>query len=231
MKSKLTISIVFILIANIVCGQSKEVQFLIDTTMEIMQQHSVNSNAVDWVKLKQKTFKDAAAITDAYQLGPTIRNLYKAINDYHGSFYYKDSTFRWNHNEPIVSHSIMNEWKKGAGIKTFILENNIGYLRIPGMQFSGKQDCDSKAQNLNDSLCFLLEKNIKGLIIDLRLNGGGAMYPMILGVQQLLNHGQIGSFQSKKNEKWYLSNNNFLLILLYLLVLYQNVILMPKTFL
>ena len=77
------------------------------------------------------------------------------------------------------------------------------------MQFSGRADCDLKAQNLNDSLCSLLSKNIKGLIIDLRLNGGGAMYPMILGVQQLLQHGQIGSFQSRKNEKWYLSKTDF----------------------
>lgn len=79
------------------------------------------------------------------------------------------------------------------------------------MPFSSKKDCDSKAQNLNDSLCFLLEKNIKGLIIDLRLNGGGAMYPMILGVQQLLKKGKVGSFQSKKNEKWYLSDSSFLI--------------------
>jgi hypothetical protein len=32
----------------------------------------------------------------------------------------------------------------------------------------------------------LLENNIKGLVIDLRLNGGGSISPMILGVEQLL---------------------------------------------
>lgn len=211
MKFKLTaqLAIFFILMINSACGQSKEVNFLIDTAIKIMQEHSVNSNAVDWNKLKQHVYSEATSDTSAYQLGPIIRELYKAVNDYHGTFYYKDSAFRWNYNEPKVSDSIMNEWKKGTSVKTLTLENNIGYLRIPGMPYSSKEDCNAKAQNLNDSLCSLLEKNIKGLIIDLRLNAGGAMYPMILGVEQLLKKGQVGSFQSKKNEKWYLRDSTF----------------------
>ena len=211
MKLKLTVllAISSVLVANTVFAQSGDVKFLIDTSIEIMRRHSVNSNAVNWNKLKRQALKEAANDTSAYRLGRAIQKLYKALNDYHGTFYYKDSVFRWSHNVPVVSDSIMNEWKKGASVKTFVLENNIGYLRVPGMQYSGKQDCDMKAQNLNDSLCLLLEKNIKGLIIDLRLNAGGAMFPMILGVQQLLKKGQVGSFQSKKNEKWYLSDSSF----------------------
>lgn len=196
-------------LSNTVYGQSQNVTALLDTTIQIMQRQAVNTKLVDWKKTRDQAFSSAKSITDPYQLGPVIRNLYKAIDDYHGVFYYKDSTFRWNHKETTVSDSIMREWKRGAGIKTAFLEDNIGYLRIPGMQFSGKQSSDSNAQKLNDSLCHLLKKNIKGLVIDLRLNGGGAMYPMILGVQQLLEKGQVGSFQSKKQEKWYLTETSF----------------------
>ena len=65
----------------------------------------------------------------------------------------------------------MNEWKKGAGIKTMILNNNIGYLRIPSMPVSSSEDFHKKAQKLNETLCSLLIKNIKGIILDLRLDG------------------------------------------------------------
>jgi C-terminal processing protease CtpA/Prc len=88
-------------------------------------------------------------------------------------------------------------------------DNNIGYLRIPSMPVSSKEDFYTKAQKLNDSLCTLLDKNIKGIILDLRLNGGGAMHPMILGLEQLLTQGYVGSFRVKKKEGWFIRDNVF----------------------
>jgi len=105
----------------------------------------------------------------------------------------------------------MNEWKKGVRIKTVMLGSSIGYLRIPSMPYPEKKDADRNAQMLNDSLCSLLERKAKGIILDLRLDGGGTMYPMILGVEQLLSQGQVGSFITNKGQNWYVKGNNFLL--------------------
>jgi carboxyl-terminal processing protease len=79
------------------------------------------------------------------------------------------------------------------------------------MSYAGKQKSDEDAQRLNDSLCYLLNKNAKGIIVDLRLNGGGNMYPMMLGLQQLQGEEKIGSFIAGKQESWYIKDNNFLL--------------------
>ena len=68
-----------------------------------------------------------------------------------------------------------------------------------------------KAQALNDSLCALLDQNVKGIVLDLRLNGGGAMYPMMLGLEQLLNDGKLGSFEAKGHQNWVIKNNSFYL--------------------
>ena len=35
-------------------GQKNEVRFLIDTTISIMRENSVNASKVDWVKVKQE---------------------------------------------------------------------------------------------------------------------------------------------------------------------------------
>jgi C-terminal processing protease CtpA/Prc len=122
-----------------------------------------------------------------------------------------DSTFHWEKNKHNVADSIMNEWKKGATVVTKMLKDNIGYLRIPSIMGGGFEEFSSKAQKLNDSLCMLLSKSPKGLIIDLRLNGGGAMHPMILGVQNLLPSGKVGEFLiNKKKEDWILSDNGFI---------------------
>jgi len=192
-------------------AQSKEVQFYIDTCITIMKKNAVNSPQVDWAALKASIQKEAAGINDMYQLGTVIKHLYQALNDFHGAFYYKDSVFGWHRQRHAISDSIMNEWKKGVTNKARVLENNIGYLRIPSMPYNGKEGVDKKATLLNDSLCWLLSHQVKGIIIDARLDGGGAMFPMILGLKQLLPEGKQGSFTAKTGETWYIKGNDFLL--------------------
>ena len=190
-------------------AQSDEVKFLIDTTISIMKNNSVNANTVNWDILRSNALMQAKNINNPYDLGFTMRYLYKSINDFHGAFFWKDSMFQWRHEGPAISDSIMNEWKKGVQSITMVLDKNTGYLRIPPMAGGSKEDYDSKAQTLNDSLCVLLNKNIKGIILDARLDGGGAMFPMILGVKQLLSQGFLGSFRTKKKEDWFIKNNGF----------------------
>jgi C-terminal processing protease CtpA/Prc len=190
-------------------AQSDEVKFLIDTTISIMKNNAVNANTVNWDTIRRNALMQAKNIDNPYELGSTMRYLYKSINDFHGAFFWKDSTFQWRHDELKISDSLINEWKKGVQSITAVLDKNIGYLRIPSMPGGSKEDFDRKAQTLNDSLCVLLSKNIKGIILDARLDGGGAMFPMILGVRQLLSDGFIGSFRTKKKENWTIKNNGF----------------------
>lgn len=211
MKQKLFTFILFTLLleTNHIFGQSKEVRFLIDTTISIMKNNAVNANSVDWNAITKNALERAKYIYNPYELGTTMRYLYQSVNDFHGAFFYRDSTFRWQQHTEIVSDSIMNEWKRGVKIETRVLANKIGYLRVPSMPVANNDEFNTKAQKLNDSLCSLLGRNIKGIILDLRLNGGGAMHPMILGVEQLLTQGYVGSFQIKKKEDWILKDNEF----------------------
>jgi len=211
MQQKLIVSISLFFFTGIpsIYAQSGEVRFLIDTTISIMKLNAVNANTVDWDTLRNNVLLKAKDVNNPYQLGPAMRYLYKSINDFHGAFFYKDSTFKWHANESAVPDSIMNEWKKGVQSITMVLDKNIGYLRIPSMPVATQNDFNTKAQKLNDSLCSLLDKNVKGIILDLRLDGGGAMHPMILGVEQLLPNGYTGSFRVKKKEDWFIRDNGF----------------------
>lgn len=190
-------------------AQPAETKFLIDTAIAIMKVHAVNRNKVDWPTIEQLVYAQAATAKNAYQLGPAFRTLFKSINDFHGAFYCWDSTYNWPKPGVEYADSIKNEWKKGVFIQTEMLEGeNVGYLRVPPMSFAERPELDKKAQALNDSLCILLNKKVKGIVLDLRLNGGGAMYPMILGLQQLLHEGKVGSFSGNKVE-WIIKNNSF----------------------
>ncbi|MBZ4188113.1 S41 family peptidase [Niabella beijingensis] len=213
MKGKLLfcLTCMFLLHTTILFSQPAEVRHLLDTTITLMQKNALNGQKVDWNKIRRQAYAICQKSNGMYEAGNAFRYLFQSVNDDHGMFYYKDSVFRWERHSAPISDSVQNEWNKRSGIKTAIFENAVGYLRVPSMPFSGKEEADKQAQQLNDSLCYLLAQNIKGLIIDLRINGGGAMYPMILGVQQLLPKGKIGSFTGRSNETWYLKENNFLL--------------------
>ena len=192
-------------------GQSREVKFLLDTTIALMKANAANRDKVDWEEIEKNTRLQAANKENAYQLGPVFQMLFKSLDDFHGAFYCWDSSYKWHRSEAAYSDSIKNEWKKGVFLQTDILKHNIGYLRVPYMSFAQRNELDKKAQSLNDSLCSLLGKNVIGIVLDLRLNGGGAMFPMMLGLEQLLHEGKIGSFDTKSAETWILKDNGFYL--------------------
>ena len=189
-------------------GQSKEIKFLLDTTFAIMKHNAVNRDKVDWKNIENYVYAEAVN-KNAYQLGPMFRSLFQSLNDFHGYISCWDSTYRWHRPEATVSDSIKNEFKKGVFIQTKILQGNIGYLRVPSISFAEKKELDKRAQSLNDSLCSLLDRNVLGIVLDLRLDNGGAMYPMILGLEQLLLNGKLGSFESKNASNWILKDNGF----------------------
>jgi carboxyl-terminal processing protease len=191
-------------------AQSKEVKFLLDTSIALMKTNAVNRDKVDWGKLLKNVYSQIASKENAYQLGPVFRMLFKSLNDFHGAFYCWDSTYKWQRQEPEYSDSIKNEWKKGVFLQKDMVQGNIGYLRVPYISFTGRNELDKKAQSLNDSLCALLDQNVMGIILDFRLNGGGAMFPMMLGLEQLLHDGKIGSF-TENSENWILKDNSFCL--------------------
>ena len=194
-----------------VFSQKQELISVIDTTLQIMRANSVNKSTVDWNLLRKKALAKARDAENGYQLGDVFRMILKETNDFHGSVFVGDSTFKWIRKERSISDSIKKEWKKGIYLQSKVLDGNVGYLRVPYMSFGNRADLDKKAQTLNDTLCSLLSRNVKGIVLDLRLNGGGAMYPMMLGLKQILGDGQIGSFTSSGSERWLLKNNCFYL--------------------
>lgn len=204
-----------LLIIKALCGtvfaQRPELVSVIDSTLQIMKANSVNKNTVNWNLLREKALVKAKNADNGYQLGDVFRMILRETNDFHGSIFVGDSTYRWIRNEPSLSDSIMNEWKKGVFLQSKVLAGNVGYIRVPYMSFADRTELDKKAQALNDTLCSLLSVNVKGIVLDLRLNGGGAMYPMMLGLKQILGEGQIGSFTSADSQHWLLKNNCFYL--------------------
>jgi hypothetical protein len=197
--------------AYFVCVSAQEPlpKALVDSCIRVMKTHSINATSVSWPAITTQAYALAEEIKTPAELGTAIRYLFKSIDDDHGAFFYQDSVFRWTKKKIVFSDSIRNEWNKRVKVVTRMLKGKIGYLRVPSMPIAQDEEFNTKAQELNDSLCVLLSADPKGIVLDLRLNGGGAMHPMILGLENLLGDGIVGAFHTKSKDNWIIANHQF----------------------
>ena len=200
MKSLKSTALCFMLITSFFTklnAQNKEAQVILDKTIEIMKNNSSNSNGVDWSKITVKANELAKDAKNPEDLGNSIRYLFQSLGDFHGRFGYKDSVFNWQKEKIKLTDEYRTAFKQ-KGNKFFTQQlGEVGYLRIP---MTPQEITKERAQALQDSLCQLLRVKPKGLIFDLRLNYGGTMWPMILGVNKVLKKGVVGGFIDSKNE-------------------------------
>ena len=72
-----------------------------------------------------------------------------------------------------------------------LLDPHTAYLVVPGCAASAPEDLLAYARSLHDLVARLESTHPTGWIIDLRLNGGGNLWPMLLGLQSVLPEGVV----------------------------------------
>jgi carboxyl-terminal processing protease len=89
-----------------------------------------------------------------------------------------------------------------------LLDKNIAIIKMPGIVSFNKDDIQRYADTLRMQIKAVdKDENIKGWIVDLRKNGGGTMWPMLAGLNPLLDDGTAGYFIDPNNKltPWELS--------------------------
>ena len=84
-----------------------------------------------------------------------------------------------------------------ASVTSKVLDDNIGYIRI-------RMFMTNTAQLFEEAISEMEEKNVKGLIIDLRSNGGGMVDPSVKIADRLMDEGVIVYMEDGKGERTYL---------------------------
>lgn len=186
-------------------AQSQKSKKILEKVIKVLQEKAVNTKEVDWNAITQEAYRLAENATTPYELGNSIRYLYKSLDDFHGSFRYKDSTFRWIKEKVTYSDVYKAAYAK-KGNKFFTKQlDSIGYMRIPtSIQSIAKE----RTQALQDSLCRILEKQPVGLIFDLRLNGGGHIFSMVMGISTILEYGPVRKDQFIQSDGFYENSVN-----------------------
>lgn len=184
-------------------------RLVIDSVLSYARHHSIYRDKVDWAKLTATVKERSAQAKSVQEAMPTISLIYELLGDFHGFAVYNRKYYRWKAPrapfDTIKYRSLIAKAKQKHKIESRLLQKGYGYLLIPDNNPTHPHETDTLSQQTQDSLTKLQPEKLKGLIIDLRTNGGGNMYPMILGVANLLGDGQFGSFIdpiTKQKDAW-----------------------------
>jgi len=218
MKKIILTTFTFLIAANLLFAQNVEfkndsVKHYIDKTFLIIQNNALNKNKIDWDSLRMDIYERTKNAKKIEEVLPIYPYLFEKIEDHHGWLSYKGKNYRWNKNSNKVKSEIIKDAVKSTKkVYATLLSRNIGYLRIPGNNDFGAKKMDSIASNIVDEIDKINSNRIKGWIIDLRVNTGGNMYPMIAGISDLIGDNEkLGGFVTSDNhsdEQWLLKSGN-----------------------
>ncbi len=191
----------------------------VDSLYTFIKYNSVSRHSVDWEEADQ-LFREK--ISEAKTLQDTMKSfvhILEMLNDVHSQIFldnqyyghypaFDNETLDWL--KPLNDKAIQSTNQ----VRAEILNKKIGYVAIPSIQVNSQQEINSYAQKIYDSLSKLVRKKLKGIIIDLRLNGGGNIYPMLAGISAILGDKTIAFETDADNQvvrMWKIENGNFII--------------------
>ena len=176
------------------------VRHLLDTVITIVRNEALHRDEVNWDSLKKEVYRK--------ELAPSIQTLFMSLKDGHGGLIYKGARYGMAWPVPAISAAMMAQLRTQGPpkLKISLLSGAYGYILIPPFNGGSQADNDRFAQEIRDSICKLSSSKLKGWIIDLRMNLGGNMWPMMAGLGPLIGDGKVGSFVQSQN--WYIKNGD-----------------------
>jgi len=178
------------------------VKRFLDTVINIFRNESLNRDSVNWDTVKKEVYHKAENAKNVKDMIPAVRYIFDQLHDNHGAILYKGIPYGAHKPRQQYSKALMTQLSAAgaAKLKVQLLDNNYGYILVPSIQTSNTDDYSKYAQDIKDSICRINSKKIKGWIIDLRLNPGGNMWPMLGGIGAIIGDGNVGSFINNKGE-------------------------------
>ena len=125
-------------------------------------------------------------------------------------------TVRRRGEKKALKFNIVREIIEIQSVKTDLLQNNIGYIRLTSFNENSSEQIKSKIKDLEKN------QNVNAYILDLRNNPGGLLSQAIRISDFFLDNGEIVSTKSRKaseNRKWFakkgdLTNGKTLIVLI-----------------
>ena len=191
---------------------TKDAAAFLDNAIDVMREHALHTQAVDWTAVREEAFKRAAGAYNPIDTYPAIYWTLVQLND-PGSHLrlppglYPDQIALLETAEKEAAHNAPSNVKTESSLPTAFATRrlpeghivtaggkNFGYVVLPRCSAKDNDGLMLYAADVRRILTDLSTQNPVGWIVDLRGNTGGNMWPMLTGVGPILGDGIVGSF-------------------------------------
>jgi carboxyl-terminal processing protease len=175
--------------------------------LDIMKNHSLNKQKVDWEKLYATTLegaKDAKTIRDTY---PAINKALENLKDGHSRLYEPEVIKAYKEMGAVAASGQKLPMPTGT-----IVDGKYALITIPGFSAITNEDQLAFVDSIQHVIRKLDAQNPKGWIIDLRQNQGGNLEPTIAGLMPILGEGKSIGWADGDNKIKYANYKNGMII-------------------
>jgi carboxyl-terminal processing protease len=184
----------------------------LDNAIDVMRQHALHSQGVDWEALRIEAFKRAGGAFNPIDTYPAIYWSLVQLGD-PGSHLrlppglYPDQIALLQQAEKEATNSAPAGARTETTVPTAFTSRrlpeghivisqgkNFGYVVLPRCSAKDNDGLLLYAADVRRILTDLSAQNPRGWIVDLRGNTGGNMWPMLTGIGPILGDGVVGSF-------------------------------------
>jgi carboxyl-terminal processing protease len=160
-----------------------EVAYL-DEALDTIQKNALNQDKVDWPSLRTMLLeqgKNMKTRTETYDL---IRAALFELQDYHSYFLPPEAMSALETGLPV----------ENSLPQVDLVDGKYAEVIMPGFENFNPDQGRMYADGMQQKIRELDQKNPCGWIVDLRMNTGGNMWPMLAGLGPILGDGIFGSF-------------------------------------
>jgi carboxyl-terminal processing protease len=194
----------------------------LDNAIDVMRQHALHAQDVDWDALRTEAFKRAGGAFNPIDTYPAIYWALVQLRD-PGSHIrlpaglYPDQIALMQQAEreaqntapagartatPVPTPFITRRLPEGHIVT--VQGKNFGYIVLPRCSAKDNEGLLIYAEDIRRILNDLSGQSPKGWIVDLRGNTGGNMWPMLTGIGPILGDGAVGAFVASGGKMtWY----------------------------
>ncbi len=170
---------------------------LLAQAIEVLATQPLGREQVDWRALHAELERDIAPDADVSAAHPAILTAVARLGDPHARFVPPPAPVAVVPPGAEAPAQPASAASLGPTIPTQpegrMLDGQVAYLLLPGCGAAEVDALRAYAIALRETIGRLESQQPRGWIVDLRLNGGGNIWPMLLGLQPLLGDGDHAS--------------------------------------
>lgn len=217
-KIGLTLLLVLSLSFNGYSQLADTTRVYIDSSLTILRNNSLYSKKMDWKNIEKNVYAKAGTAKTNTDVFDALKIAFNALDDKHAAYYSYNDQYKIEDTElnARFDDSLKAALAKGPRIVQKMI-GDVAYINVPFMGVQKQSQIDELANAVNNAIAALSKSNPKGWVIDLRLNAGGNIRPMLGGLAPFFKDGVVSYYidrngkaeepSSFKNNEFYIDGN------------------------